>query len=156
MKILVLNGPNLNLVGVREPEIYGNITLDEFFAKELSPLSEALTEQDSPLELSFLQSNCEGDLVSAIQRAGYGDDDERVDAVILNAGAYTHYSIAIADAIRAVNIPVVEVHISNIYAREEMRHHSVISGVCRGVMAGFGLDSYKLAMMWLYTHRCNF
>lgn len=149
MKILILNGPNLNLVGVREPGIYGSRTLDSFFEEELTPLLEALPGE---VEGVYFQSNSEGMIIDRLQQAAYGDEEERVDGIILNAGAYTHYSLGIADAIRSIDVPVVEVHISNIYAREEVRHHSVISPVCSGVIAGLGLDVYKLAAMWLAEH----
>jgi len=133
-KIVVINGPNLNLLGTREPEKYGSETLDA--------INERMTKEASRLgaECEFYQSNSEGELVDAIQRAS------GTDGIILNAGAYTHYSIALRDAIAAIRAPVVEVHISNVHAREEFRRVSVTAPVCRGVIAGFGADSYILAL----------
>lgn len=133
--IYVLSGPNLNLLGKREPEIYGSTTLED--------IHEALRTRakTADLELKCQQSNNEGDLVTLIQEAG-----EQGSAVIINAGAYTHTSIAIADAIRAIDIPVIEVHLSNIYQREEYRHHSYISPLAKGVICGFGANSYHLAL----------
>jgi 3-dehydroquinate dehydratase-2 len=133
-KIVVINGPNLNLLGTREPEKYGSETLDA--------INERMTKEASRLgaECEFYQSNSEGELVDAIQRAS------GTDGIILNAGAYTHYSIALRDAIAAIRAPVVEVHISNVHAREEFRRVSVPVPGCRGVIAGFGADSYILAL----------
>lgn len=133
--IYVLSGPNLNLLGKREPEIYGSTTLED--------IHEALRTRakTADLELKCQQSNNEGDLVTLIQEAG-----EQGSAIIINAGAYTHTSIAIADAIRAIDIPVIEVHLSNIYQREEYRHHSYISPLAKGVICGFGANSYHLAL----------
>lgn len=133
MKILILNGPNLNLLGKREPGIYGSSTFEAYF--------ETLKEKFSSIELSYYQSNHEGDLVTKIQEA---DDD--FDGVVLNAGAYTHTSVAIGDAIKAIQTPVVEVHISNTFARESFRHHSYISPNAKGVILGFGMQSYQLAV----------
>jgi 3-dehydroquinate dehydratase-2 len=132
--ITVINGPNLNRLGEREPDKYGSETLSE--------INDCLTARAAELSLSltFFQSNVEGELVTAIQDAASSD------GVILNAGAYTHYSIAIRDAVASVDVPVVEVHLSNVYAREEFRHISVIAPVCRGSIAGFGKDSYLLAL----------
>lgn len=135
-KILVLHGPNLNLLGMREPEIYGRETLAD--------INEMLEKQAAAqgVEVEFLQSNHEGVLVDAIQQApGNG-----VDFIILNAAAFTHYSIAIRDAIAAIEVPVIEVHISNVHTREEFRHHSVIAPVVMGQILGFGIDSYFGAM----------
>lgn len=139
MKILVIHGPNLNLLGSRNPAQYGTVTL--------SALNEALAEKAAAAghACDFFQSNSEGELVTAVHSA------ESYDGVILNAGAYTHYSIALRDAIEAIAAPVVEVHLSNIYAREEFRHTSVLSAVCRGVIAGFGPESYFLALQALLT-----
>ena len=136
MKILVINGPNLNLLGVREPEIYGHRTLDDVNADILK------TAKDLGVTCDFYQSNSEGDLVSAVHRVL---GDEYLGCVI-NAGAYTHYSYALRDAISSVNKPFVEVHMSNVHSREEFRHKSVISAVCKGVIAGFGENSYHLAV----------
>ena len=133
MKIAIINGPNLNLIGVREPEIYGNRSLMEY-------LNELVGEYPD-VEFSLFQSNHEGAIIDELQRIGFS-----YDGIVLNAGAYTHYSIAIADAIRAVTAPVVEVHISNVHKREEFRSHSVLSAACKGVILGFGLDSYRLAI----------
>ena len=133
MKLLIINGPNLNLLGKREPGIYGNQTFEEFF--------KTLQEQFRDQELSYYQSNIEGVLITKIQ-----DSDGVFDGVILNAGAYTHTSIGIGDAIKAVGVPVVEVHISNTFGREEFRHQSYISPVAKGVILGFGMQSYELAI----------
>lgn len=134
-KILVLNGPNLNLTGLREPTHYGSATLDE--------INSALSEAASSLgiETVFFQSNHEGDIIDYIHSAL-----DNFDGIILNAGAFTHYSYAIRDAIAAVNVPTVEVHMSNVHAREEFRHTSVIAPVCIGSIAGFGSFSYHLAL----------
>lgn len=133
MKIQIINGPNLNLLGAREPGIYGNSSFNEYL-DQLRGLYEGV-------DIDYFQSNIEGEMIDKIQEAGYGSD-----GIILNAGGYTHTSVAIRDAIKAVPAPVVEVHISNVHAREEFRHHSMISAVCTGVIAGFGLDSYRLAL----------
>ena len=135
MKILIINGPNLNLLGRREPGIYGNNTMEYCL--------ETLRKQYANIEIEYFQSNHEGAIIDKLHEVGF---DESYAGVVLNAGAYTHTSLAIADAISAIKLPVIEVHISNVHAREEVRHHSMISGVCRGVIAGFGLDSYRLAV----------
>ena len=134
-KILVMNGPNLNLLGTREPEIYGSLTLADIHEH----LRQRANEAD--LDIEFMQSNHEGVLVDAIQRAR-----RTVDYIILNAGAFTHYSIALRDAIAAVDVPVIEVHLSNIHQREEFRHKSVIAPVVLGQIAGFGAESYMAAL----------
>ena len=134
-KILVMNGPNLNLLGTREPEIYGTVTLADIHER----LRRRANEVD--LDIEFMQSNHEGALVDAIQRAR-----RTADYIILNAGAFTHYSIAIRDAIAAVNVPVIEVHLSNIHRREEFRRTSVIAPVVLGQIAGFGAESYMAAL----------
>ncbi|MBQ7224297.1 MAG: type II 3-dehydroquinate dehydratase [Clostridia bacterium] len=131
MKILVINGPNLNMLGKREPEIYGNRTLDDINAD--------LIKKYEKVQFTFYQSNCEGAIIDAIHNASE-------DGIILNAGAYTHYSYAIHDAIKSVSVPVVEVHLSNIYKREEFRHKSVIASACVGSICGFGEQSYELAV----------
>lgn len=133
MRIQIINGPNLNLLGKREPQIYG----DRVFEEYLQVLRNAYPD----IQLDFYQSNIEGELINKIHEVGF-----EYDGIILNAGAYTHYSLALMDAIKAVNTLVVEVHISNVHQREEFRHHSVISCVCKGVICGFGLDSYRLAL----------
>lgn len=138
--ILILNGPNLNLLGKREPEIYGTKTLDDV----VSLVEKTIEEKHPayPVEAQHFQSNHEGELIDAIHRAGFDPD---CLGIILNAGAYTHTSVAIADAIAAVPAPVIEVHISNIAAREAFRHTSLIAPVCAGSIAGFGIFSYALA-----------
>ena len=133
MTILIINGPNLNLLGQREPGIYGS----ESFENYLSQLRAMYPE----VEINYFQSNVEGELIDRMQKDGFS-----VDAIILNAGAYTHTSVALHDCIRAIKSPVIEVHISNVHQREEFRHHSMISSACRGVICGFGLDSYRLAV----------
>jgi len=134
-KILIMNGPNLNLTGLREPLVYGGKTLSE--------INDGIAEQAarSGLETEFFQSNCEGEIIGALHSA-----PDRFDGVILNAGAYTHYSYAIRDAIAAISCPVVEVHMSNIHAREEFRRNSVIAPVCAGQICGFGAQGYILAL----------
>lgn len=134
MKILILNGPNLNLLGRREPSVYGSRSFDEYF----SELRERFAQR---VELAFFQSNSEGALIDKIHEVGFD-----YDGIVLNAGAYTHTSLAIADAIRAVPAPVVELHISNVYAREEYRHRSLLAPACRGCICGFGLEGYALAV----------
>jgi 3-dehydroquinate dehydratase-2 len=132
-KIIIINGPNLNLLGKREPKTYGNKSFDSYF-KEL--------EVDFPeMKLTSFQSNIEGEIINKIQQTGFS-----LDGIVLNAGGYTHTSVAIADAIAAIKTPVIEVHISNVYAREEYRHQSLMAKHCKGVIAGFGLDSYKMAI----------
>ena len=133
MQIQIINGPNLNLLGSREPGIYGNESFTEF-------LSELQSEYPD-VEINYFQSNIEGEVINKIQETGFS-----YDGIILNAGGYTHTSVAIRDAIKAVKSPVVEVHISNVSAREEFRHKSMLTAVCNGVIAGFGLNSYKLAI----------
>lgn len=133
MKLLILNGPNLNLLGKREPEVYGSSTFEEYFIQ--------LKTKFNTIDFSYYQSNIEGELINKIHEVGFS-----YDGIILNAGAYTHTSIALADAIKAITTPVVEVHISNTFAREKYRHHSYLSSVCTGVIVGFGLKSYTLAI----------
>ncbi|MBR5685907.1 MAG: type II 3-dehydroquinate dehydratase [Muribaculaceae bacterium] len=133
MVIHIINGPNLNLVGLREPEVYGNRSLDQYLQE--------LIEQHPQHTIDVFQSNIEGEIVDRLQQVGFDDC-----AIILNAGGYTHTSVAIADAVAAITAPVIEVHISNIYSREPFRHKSLLSPVCKGVIAGFGLDSYRLAL----------
>ena len=134
MKIIIINGPNLNLLGKREQNIYGDLTFEEFFTE--------LQEKYPEAELSYYHSNVEGELIDKIQEVGFS-----YDGIILNAAAYTHTSVGIGDAVKAIETPVVEVHISNTFAREEFRHHSYISAGARGVILGFGLQSYELALL---------
>lgn len=133
-KILIINGPNLNLLGVREPGIYGK--------ESFGPYLEALRARyDGAAEIAYYQSNVEGFLIDKMQEVGFS-----IDGIVLNAGAYTHTSVALRDCISSLPCPVVEVHISNVHRREQFRHNSLISAVCKGVIAGFGLDSYRLAV----------
>ncbi|SNR32276.1 3-dehydroquinate dehydratase [Lutibacter agarilyticus] len=132
-KILILNGPNLNLLGRREPTIYGSLTFEEFF--------ESLKKKYADTDLVYFQSNIEGELIDKLHEVGFN-----FDGVILNAGAYTHTSVAIGDAIKGIETPVVEVHISNVHSREDFRHTSYIAPNAKGVIAGFGLQSYELAL----------
>ena len=143
--ILVVNGPNLNLLGTRETDIYGDVSLDAMMT------GVAAHAESRGAVLRHVQSNVEGDLVAAIQGAAAGSDGG-ADGVVLNAGALTHYSIALRDAIAAVDVPVVETHLSNVYAREDFRHTSAIAAVCAGVVCGFGAASYKLAVDALLDH----
>ena len=135
MRILIINGPNLNLLGTREPSIYGDNSFENYLATTLRPHFEGRCELD------YAQSNVEGEIINTLHSA-----IGRYDGVVINAGAYTHTSIALQDAIRAVTTPVIEVHISNVHAREEFRHKSMISSACWGVICGFGLSSYRLAI----------
>lgn len=134
MQLLILNGPNLNLLGTREPNVYGNESFENYL--------ERLRDKYSEVKIDYYQSNIEGELIDKIHVARF-----LYDGIILNAGAYTHTSIAIADAIAAVNVPVVEVHISNTARRESFRYHSYLTPVCRGMVMGFGLKSYELALL---------
>lgn len=139
MKIQIINGPNLNLLGKREPDVYGDSSFEAYLAE--------LRAQYPDLQLDYYQSNHEGDLIDCIHRVGF-----LYDGIVLNAGAYTHTSIALHDALRAVPAPCVEVHISNVHQREAFRHHSTISSACLGVICGFGLHSYRLAIEALLSH----
>ncbi|CDF79440.1 3-dehydroquinate dehydratase II [Formosa agariphila KMM 3901] len=132
-KILIINGPNLNLLGKREPAIYGSLTFTEFF--------ETVKERYKTVELSYFQSNVEGEIIDKMHEVGFS-----FDGIVLNAAAYTHTSVAIGDAVKAIETPVVEVHISNTFSREEFRHQSFISPNAKGVILGFGLQSYELAI----------
>ena len=142
MVIHIINGPNLNLVGKREPEVYGNRSLDQYLQE--------LIEQHPQHSIDVFQSNIEGEIVDRLQAVGFDDC-----GIILNAGGYTHTSVAIADAVAAITAPVVEVHISNIYSREPFRHKSLLSPVSKGIIAGFGLDSYRLALLSLLPQSNN-
>lgn len=133
MKIIIINGPNLNLLGTREPGIYGDRTFDDYFIE--------LQQKFPTAKLEYYQSNIEGEIITKIQQTGFD-----YDGIILNAGAYTHTSIGIADAVKAVTAPVIEVHISNTFSRESFRHQSYLSPVAAGVIIGFGLKSYDLAL----------
>lgn len=140
MKIQIINGPNLNLLGKREPDTYGNQSFEEFL--------ETLKNRFPKTELNYFQSNVEGELVTRLQEVGFS-----YDGIILNAGGYTHTSVALHDAIAAIKTPVVEVHISNIYAREEFRHKSLITSKCAGLITGFGLEGYALAITFLTRNK---
>ena len=144
MKFLLLNGPNLNMLGTREPEKYGNVTLD-YIEKSLNELA-----KQNNIELSYYQSNHEGNLIDKIQAS-----NGNFDGIIFNAGGYTHTSVALRDAIASVNTPVVEIHMTNIHAREEFRHNSLISPVCIGQICGFGENSYKLGFYALLEYLKN-
>jgi len=133
MHIQIINGPNINLLGKREPSIYGSVTFEDYLEK--------LRERYADVEIDYFQSNIEGELIDCIQQTGF-----EVDGIILNAGAYTHTSVALQDAIRSVTSPVIEVHISNVHRREDFRHVSMIACACKGVICGFGLRSYGLAL----------
>jgi 3-dehydroquinate dehydratase-2 len=133
MKIQIINGPNLNLLGVREKSIYGDSSFEAYLEK--------LKGYYPDISLDYYQSNVEGEIINKIHEVGF-----TFDGIVINAGAYTHTSIAIADAIAAIKTPVIEVHISNVYKREEFRHHSMLAANCKGVIAGFGMDSYRLGI----------
>ena len=141
MNILIINGPNLNLLGKRENSVYGENSFESYL--------EFLRNKYSEHQLVYFQSNIEGELINTLHQYGFGD----TDGIVLNAGAYTHTSIAISDAIRAINVPVIEVHISNIHAREAYRHTSMIAAACKGSIAGFGMDSYRLAIEALINNK---
>ncbi len=133
MKIQIINGPNLNLLGVREPGIYGSESFEAFLPQ--------LQAKYPDVQIDYYQSNIEGELINKMQEVGF-----KYDGIVLNAGAYTHTSVALHDCIRSLKCPVIEVHISNVHQREEFRHKSMISAACKGVICGFGLDSYRLAV----------
>ena len=139
MKILIVNGPNLNLLGKREPDIYGNDSFETYLT--------SLRQRYPEIEISYYQSNVEGELINRIQEAGFS-----ADGIVLNAGAYTHTSVALHDCIRSITSPVVEVHISNVHKREEFRRLSMISPACIGVICGFGMDSCRLAIEAIKEH----
>jgi 3-dehydroquinate dehydratase II len=140
MKIQIINGPNLNLLGKREPTVYGNQSFDQFFTE--------LKSRYGAFELHYYQSNVEGELINKIHETGF-----TFDGIIINAGAYTHTSVAIHDAIGAIKTPVVEVHISNVYAREEFRHKSLITSKCVGMLTGFGMEGYALALEYFRNRK---
>ena len=133
MQIVIINGPNLNLLGTREPEIYGNSTVEEYL--------KILIAEFPSVDFVYFQSNIEGEIINKRHEVGFS-----ADGIILNAGGYTHTSIAIGDAIKAIKTPVVEVHLSNVFARESFRHESFLTPVCKGCISGFGMQSYKLAV----------
>ena len=133
MKLLIMNGPNLNLLGIREPGIYGNDSFESYLRK--------LKERFPQVEIEYYQSNVEGEMINKLQEVGF-----TYDGIVLNAGAYTHTSVALHDCIRSLMCPVIEVHISNVFTREDFRHHSYLSPACKGIICGFGLDSYRLAI----------
>ena len=139
-KIQIINGPNLNLLGKREPDVYGNMDFESYFAK--------LKDNFKGAELHYYQSNVEGEIINKLHEVGFS-----YDGIILNAGAYTHTSVAIHDAIGAIKTPVVEVHISNVYAREEFRHKSLITSKCMGLITGFGLEGYTMALDYLVNNK---
>tara|TARA_R110000868_G_scaffold411451_1_gene704120 strand:+ start:80485 stop:80919 length:435 start_codon:yes stop_codon:yes gene_type:complete len=140
LKITIINGPNLNLLGKREPEIYGSRSFEDYF--------ETLVEKYPDLELTYYQSNVEGELVNKLHEVGFEHD-----AILINAGAYTHTSVAISDAIAGINTPVLEIHISNIYKRETFRHKSIISKECVGMIAGLGLKGYELGLNYFIDNQ---
>ncbi len=133
MKIQIINGPNLNLLGIREKSIYGSASFEDYLVE--------LRAQFPDVQIDYYQSNVEGELINKLHEIGFS-----YNGVVMNAGAYTHTSVAIADAIAAITVPVIEVHISNVYKREEFRHHSMLAASCKGVIAGFGMDSYRLGV----------
>ncbi|HEY9550984.1 MAG TPA: type II 3-dehydroquinate dehydratase [Prevotella sp.] len=140
MNIQIINGPNLNLLGTREPGIYGSSSFEHFLPR--------LQQQFPDVHIEYYQSNIEGELINRMQQVGF-----TADGIVLNAGAYTHTSIALHDCIRSLPCPVVEVHISNVHKREEFRHHSLIASACMGVVAGFGLHSYALAIAGIVAQK---
>ena len=140
MKIQIINGPNLIMLGRREPGIYGSSSFEDYLS--------GLRAKFPDIEIGYYQSNIEGELIDRMQQVGFGE----CDGIVLNAGAYTHTSIALQDCIRSLQTPVIEVHISNVHRREEFRHRSMISCACLGVICGFGLDSYRLAVEALKSH----
>ena len=136
----IINGPNLNLTGLREPEIYGKLTFDEFMLD--------LRKEFPGTEFLYFQSNIEGELINCIQDWGFS-----LDALVINAGGYTHTSVALGDAVKAIKVPVIEVHLSNIFAREEYRHSSFIGAAAIGTITGFGMDSYRMACRYFIDHQ---
>lgn len=142
MKIQIINGPNLNLLGKREPEVYGSKSFDTYFSE--------LVKRFPTTQLSYYQSNVEGELINKLHEVGFNHD-----GIILNAGAYTHTSVALHDAVGAIKTPVVEVHISNVYAREEFRHKSLITSKCVGLITGFGPEGYAMAIQYILDSKKN-
>lgn len=138
MKIAIINGPNLNLLGKREPDIYGNMSFEEYL--------DSLKEKYADIEISYFQSNVEGELINELHRVGFD-----YDGIILNPGGYTHTSVAIGDAVAAIKTPVIEVHISNVHAREDFRKHSFVSAKAAGSIIGMGLPGYEMALEWFIT-----
>ena len=144
MKVIIINGPNLNLLGTREPSVYGKRTFESYFQE--------LKEKYNQMELHYFQSNVEGELINKLHEVGFSREEAMprlyipYNAILLNAGGYTHTSVAIADAIAAIETPVIEIHISNIFTREEYRHTSLLSKNCKGIISGFGLASYRLGL----------
>jgi len=136
MKICIINGPNLNLLGKREPNIYGSVTFEEYL--------KSLKKEFSDIEFDYFQSNIEGEIIDHLQKVGFLSD-----SILLNAAAYTHTSVAIGDAIKAIDTPVIEIHISNTFSREDFRHKSFITPVAKGLIVGFGIDSYRLGILSL-------
>ena len=136
MKVMIINGPNLNLLGKREEAIYGNISFDDYL--------KALKDEFPKLQIDYYQSNVEGELINKLQGVGFS-----YDYILLNAGGYTHTSVALTDCVKAIETPVIEVHISNIYAREEFRQKSLLSPNCKAIICGLGLDSYKAGLLTL-------
>ena len=141
-RIIIINGPNLNLLGRREPEIYGNHSFEEYL--------ETLRKDFAQVQIDYYQSNVEGEIINKLQAVGFS-----YDGIILNAGGYSHTSVAIHDAIAAITTPVIEVHISNIFAREEYRRHSLLSDACKGVICGLGLDGYRYAVEAITSPKCS-
>ena len=140
MKVIIINGPNLNLLGKREPEIYGSKSFDDFFNH--------LKQNNNDVNLEYFQSNIEGELINKIQEVGF-----TYDGIVINAGGYTHTSVAIGDAIAAIKTPCVEVHISNIFSREKFRHRSYLSKHCKGMITGLGLEGYSLALQYFKSEK---
>ena len=136
MKICIINGPNLNLLGKREPNIYGSVTFEQYL--------KSLKKEFSDIEFDYFQSNIEGEIIDYLQKVGFSSD-----SILLNAAAYTHTSVAIGDAIKAIDTPVIEIHISNTFSREDFRHKSFITPVAKGLIVGFGIDSYRLGILSL-------
>ncbi|MFI5164418.1 MAG: type II 3-dehydroquinate dehydratase [Bacteroidia bacterium] len=143
MKILIINGPNLNLLGTREPDVYGNQTFEEYLVE--------LKKKYPKVHIDYFQSNVEGAIINELHRA-----DKKYEGIVLNAGAYTHTSLAIADAVAAITTQIVEVHISNIFAREDFRHVSYLGKHCKGSVSGFGLKSYEIALQSFFVEKLSF